>query len=334
MTALSSVDTGATRSSDFRGWFARAFPLLVAYIYASTLAALPIDVFNDRDNYLTYAQYSDVIFIRYEAEGLLSILANEPVWLFLNTLLAQFLFPDGVVRVLIFVPAFVVAWQLLRHEPAHAIWIIAFLLAPQVVKNHIVHLRQGVAIAVFMTGYFAKPSWLRYSLMLIAPLIHSSFVFVLTIGAMVWAVGKLDWPPRIRMMALIAAFVAITAMVSFVAGSVGARQAFLYAFAELDITGVGFLFWLAIFGLFLTSKSEIIDQNMFGLGNLAFYLVSYFVIPVSARIFESGLFLVLLAGLKLPTARKYVFVAVYILFGMIQYITRLDLPWLGWGRLV
>ena len=173
MSVFPTTAAGPPQNADVRTWLAPAVSLVLAYVFASNLAALPIDAFNDRDNYLTYAKYSDIIFLRYEAEGLLAIFANEPLWLFLNAFLAQFLSADNVVRVLIFVPSVLVAWQLLRHEPRHAIWIIVFLLAPQVVKNHIVHLRQGVAIAIFITGYFAKPAWLRYGLMLAAPLVHS-----------------------------------------------------------------------------------------------------------------------------------------------------------------
>jgi len=333
MSAFPIIPAGRSRGFDLRAWLASAMPLILAYVLASTLAALPIDAFNDRDNYLTYARYSDVISLRYEAEGLFAVFANEPLWLFLNTFLAQFLSPDNVVRVLIFVPSFVIAWQLLRHEPRNAIWIIAFLLAPQVVKNHIVHLRQGVAIAIFVSAYFAKPGWLRYGLMLAAPLVHSSFLFVLTIGAVAWASGRLQLSPRVRLMALTVAFAMMAAMMGAVAGTAGARQAFAYAFVELDISGIGFLFWASIFVLFITADRDFLHDHIFGLSNLAFYLVSYFIIPVSARIFESGLFLVFLAGLKLPGLRKYVFLLAFTLFGIAQYISRLDLVLLGWGRL-
>lgn len=312
-------------------WIQRAFPLAFALCYAGALVYLPIDAFKDRDNYFVYANYSDVILVRYSAGGLLSFLANEPLWLSLNVILSKYFYPENVVRIFIGAPAFLVSWQLLKHNPRHAIWMVLFLVSPQVVKNHIIHLRQGVGLSVFILGYFAGPKWLRISLMVAAGFIHASILFILVIGLMVWASDALRSEPRLRAAVLIMGFVTIGVLIGIVSGGVGARQAITYADAELDISGFGFFFWLAMFVLFMSSGASFLRDHMFAFSNLAFYLAIYFLTPVAARIFESGLFLVFQAGLVLPGWRQRFFLGAFALFTVAQYATRLGEPLLGWG---
>lgn len=318
--------------------FERLLPVSFALVYATLLTQLPLDIFKDRANYFTYIGYSDAILARYTAGGLLSTLANEPLWLFLNITLSRLLHPEDVMRVIIFAPAFLVAWQLMRRDPRHAIWMIAFLLSPQVVKNHIIHLRQGVALGVFVVGYFAGPKWLRFGLMAVACFIHSSFLFICVIGVGTWALDELRFSPRARAAAVILCFVSMGILIEFFAGGLtnfagglGARQAITYADADVDISGLGFVFWAAMLLLFASSGEEFLRQNMFAFSILAFYLAVYFLTSVSGRIFESGMFLVFLAGLALPGQRRNVFLGAFILFSAILYFMRLGDPWLGFG---
>ncbi|MBT2133570.1 hypothetical protein KK137_04400 [Croceibacterium sp. LX-88] len=316
-----------------KNWIRRAFPLVFALCYAGALAYLPVDAFTDRDNYFVYANYSDLILARYTNIGLISFLANEPLWLLLNIILSQYIYPENVLRVFIFVPAFVISWQLLKRNPGHAIWMVLFLISPQVVKNHIIHLRQGLALGVFVLGYFAGPKWLRICLMFASGFIHSSFFFILVIGVAVWASDTLRSEPRLRAAVLIMCFVTIGVLIGVVSGGLGARQALLYADADLEISGLGFLFWLTMFVLFASAGSTFLKDNMFAFSNLAFYLAIYFLTPVAGRIFESGLFLVFQAGLALPGWRKRCFLAAFAVLTAAQYAARVGEPLLGWGIL-
>jgi hypothetical protein len=332
MNVANSLAADADREAPVRlQWYLRIFPIVFALSYATALAYLPLEVFKDRDNYLVYAQYSQLILVKYLVDGSLTLLANEPLWLLLNINLSRYLYPDQVVRVLIFVPAFIVAWQLIRRDPRNAIWMVIFLLSPQVVKNHIIHLRQGVGLSVFLLGYFARPKWLRVGLMATAGFIHSSFLIVAMLGLAVWLSQVLQSTPRLRAAALIFSLLVIGVLMGVIAGDLGARQATIYADADLDISGLGFLFWGAILVLFATSGSSFLRHNLFGLSVLVFYLVVYFLTPVAARIFESGMFLVFLAGLDLPHRRRLVFVWAFTAFTIVQYLTRIGQPWLGWG---
>src|SRR5690606_31256538 len=102
-----------------------------------------------------YARYSDEIMARYSALNLVAVLFNEPLWLLINIGLSKLFIGEVVLRIIIFVAAFLVSWLLLRQNPRHIFWMMGFLLIPQVMKNHIIHLRQGLGLAVFLLGYFS-----------------------------------------------------------------------------------------------------------------------------------------------------------------------------------
>lgn len=53
--------------------------------------------------------------------------------------------------------------------------------------------------------------------------------------------------------------------------------------------------------------------------------------PVTARIFESAILLVLLAGLHLTKWRRYAFLSAFLFYFLFSYLSRVGQPWLGWG---
>lgn len=114
-----------------------------------------------------------------------------------------------------------------------------------------------------------------------------------------------------------------------VADFVGARQGLEYADAVLGVSGFGFVFWCLIGFLFLSQGSWFFNQNFFQINLIALYLVFYFFSPVSARIFESGLILIFLAGLDLLYWRRYVFLFGILIYMIISYGKVWDLPLLG-----
>ena len=109
--------------------------LLISLLYSLSLASLPISAFKDRANYLRYAEFGSQIFERYSDAGLLPLLANEPLWLFVNALIGQALSPEWTVRAIIFVSAFTVCFTLLRRYSAHVLLLTLFLLSPQIQKT-------------------------------------------------------------------------------------------------------------------------------------------------------------------------------------------------------
>jgi len=186
-----------------------AFFLAIAY--SGTLSQIPTELYKDFGNYLIYAEGSWPRLQRMLNQGVLPTLANEPVWLLLNSIMGSFLEPETVVRTMIFVSGSVVAWLALRRRPEHFVWLLIFLLIPTVLKNHVLHLRQGVAIAVFSWVWFSPNRIVSAILMALTPFIHASFFFIL---AIFWS-AKLMINARLGPVICIMLFVALGVTLSF-----------------------------------------------------------------------------------------------------------------------
>lgn len=314
-----------------RGEAGRLLSLALAVMYAGFLASLPLDVFKDRGNYLTYALAAPLILERYISGGLLTVLANEPVWLLLNSFLGVFFPPEIVVRLLIFFPAAIVARLIIQHRRGWIGWALLFLFFPAVIKNHIIHLRQGVAIALFLLGWYARRRRWRWMLWLLTPFIHAAFFFVLAIYALVYMARILHLAADLRTFAILCSAIALSLSLPWWASITGARQAFEYNLREVTVSGRGFLFWLFILTIFFSQGRLFLRRHSFEVAMLVFYLGTYFLGAISARIYESALPLVLLSGLYLEKRRRIIFLAGIAGLMILDYVLRLGQPWLGWG---
>lgn len=305
--------------------------LILALLYGGVLAALPLEAFKDRVNYLVYAQDSWYLLLTYWERGVLPTLANEPLWLLLNAALGSWLAPDIVVRVLIGVPAALVAWLILRYGQGHLFWLLLILLLPQVVKNHIIHLRQGVAIAIFLAAWHIRRQPFRALLMLATPLIHASFAFIIGLLGLSRITWFLRFAPDLRSLVFLGSGIFIGFGLEVLATSVGARQASLYHFIAADVSGLGFLFWTTVFIIWCLESRRFLREHAFESSIILFYLGTYFLVEVAGRVFESGLALVLLAGLNLTRWRRRAFLLLFVGYFVLQWLTRMAYPWLGFG---
>jgi hypothetical protein len=165
----------------------------------------------------------------------------------------------------------------------------------------------------------------------ISPFVHSSF-FVLLIfiyGIKFLSHLKFDYNLKV---AIISVFGLLSSMIMETVGKlVGARQVVEYQFTIENISGIGFLFWFFILFIFFMQGKEFLKSNLFSIAILIFYLTTYFFIPVTARIFESGIILVLLSGLNLTYWRKYSFLGLLIFYAASTYILNISSPYFGWG---
>ena len=304
---------------------------LLALTYATVLASLPLDAFNDRDNYLRYAAHSWAILKWYWSQGSVALLANEPLWLVINVSLSSVLSPEWTVRTVIFLPAFTVAWLVLRQDARHFIWLIVFLLMAQVIKNHIIHLRQGVAIAIFLCSWLSTRFRTRSLVMVIAAFVHGSFFFLLALYAIIHLARRMRLNPDIQFLIAACAGVAVGLGVGFLASFLGARQAAYYDFTLADVSGLGFIFWAFILLIMLLEGTKYKKDYNYHISVVVFYLSTYFMLEVTARIFESALIPILLAGLSLSNWRRKVFLTMVCAYAVLQYHMRMQAPWLGWG---
>jgi len=308
----------------------KIFAMSIAIIYGMVLSQLPYEQFFDFSSYLIYAEFSAVRLLSLLNQGLLVALTNEPVWLIANVVLSLFFTPDGVVRVIILFSATTVAALVLLRNPKHFIWLICFLLLAVVVKNNLIHLRQGFAIAIFIMGWFSSSRSLRWFLFFLTPFIHSSFFFIIMILVLSVAMTKLRFGSDIRAVLFFIVSVSIGLSLGVIAAVLGARQAEAYYFTMADASGLGFLIWLTVLILFLMNGRQFLQKHSFECSLLIFYLTNYWLIEVAARIFESGILLVLIAGLALTGWRlfAYKFIVLIVLFGA-SWLIRIGEPAMG-----
>ena len=311
---------------------ARIVSVIAAILYGAMLCRIPQEHFKDFSNYIVYAEYSWERLLGLLSDGLLTTLSNEPVWLLINAALGSLLPSEEVVRLIIFFSASTVAWVVLRNHPRQFFWLLIFLLLPMVIKNHLIHLRQGLAISVFLLGWFASSKWQRRILLSLTPFIHASFFFVLPILVASKAMIKLRLGPDIRIIVFAMAGIGVGIGLGWLAALLGARQAYEYQFAMTDVSGLGFVLWLGVFILFRMEGRQFLRIHAFETGMIVFYLGTYWLIEVTARIFESSVLLVLIAGLSLTGWRlvAYKIIVCCVLFGL-SWSMRTGAPAMGFG---
>jgi len=307
------------------------FVFLIALVYGAFFSLLPLDLFTDRDNYLNYAENSLLIFQRYQGWGVIPLLANEPLWLLANAGFAKFFPSEMVLRSIIFIPATLVAWMVLLRHPKQFLWLLFFLLFPAVLKNHIIHLRQGLAVAVFLLGWFTKKPSLRWAILATTPLIHGSFLFILGILLMSRSMTYVRLGPDLRTGIFASMSVGLGLVFAWLVSLVGARQGEYHDFSQTQGSGLGFFFWLIIFGIWVFQGRKFLRNHAFESGVIIIYLGTYWLVNVTARIFESGLLLVLLASLNLTGWRRQAFLAAFMALFAMQWLVRLGKPSFGFG---
>lgn len=275
-----------------------------ALIYALVLANLPLMVFMDRANYLNYSTYAGEIFGRYYERGVIALFVNEPLWLLVNIALRLMLSPEGVVKAIIFSSAFIFSYAFLRADPKNIFWLVLFLLLPQVLKNYITHLRQGLAISVFLSGYMSQKRMIRGICIMVAPFIHVSFFFILLLVFFEHIGKRLRFAIDVRSLNGLILAVLLGIGTLNIASWLGARQGYEYSLGTQMETGLGFVFWSCMLILMILQGKRYLDRYSLPVLGILFYLGMYFLSPVAARVFESILPLVLLAVLALNGWRK------------------------------
>ncbi|WP_157753497.1 EpsG family protein [Thiomicrorhabdus chilensis] len=305
----------------------------ISIAYAFVLAnIIPMDEsIKDRLNYLNYAGSSEIVFLRYLSTGYLPVLMNEPLWLSINIILNQFFEPEATVRLIIFFSAFTTSFLILKSNPRYFLFLIFLLIFPQVIGKFVVHLRQGLAITIFLLAWFTLNKQLRWFLLAMTPFIHASFFFVLLLYGFTWFLEKLKLALDLRTIAVVMLGCMVVISLGVLVSFLGARQAEIYDFNSTEVSGLGFLFWLGIFAVYYSQGRSFAKKHVFAMSAIVFYLTTYFFIEVTARIFESMVIIVLLASVDLTSWRRKLFVTTLMAFVGIAWLLKLSEPWLGWG---
>ena len=311
----------SSRAAKRRHFWQTVKPWLLALVFASVLLTLPDESIKDRDNYLGMFEGAPLFLAGWWEGDVRSILANEPLFYGLNALLMLVVSPELALQLLIFVPALIVAHRSFSLAPQQVVLVLAMLLLPQMLQKHVVHLRQGLAIAVFLLGWFATTLPRRWAFLLAAPLLHSSFVFVLGLVGLAALMRRMHLNPLLALPVFGAAGLLVGVSLATLAQAAGARQGEEYEFAAAQgISGLGFLFWAAVLLIYYTQGRRFLTLHLLELGSIVFYLTTYFLSPVTARVFESTMLLVMLAALHMRGASRWVFVVMIFSYCAVQWL--------------
>jgi hypothetical protein len=281
------------------------------------------------------ASVSPVIFLRFFAEGYLSVFTNEPLWLAINSFLNLFFSDEVVVRIIIFIPAFVVAYKVLLYKPSSFIFLLLILLAPQVIKNFILHLRQGVAIALFVYAWFCRARYVKLSLIAMTPLIHSSFFFVIVLLVATEFLKRMRFGADLRLIVYTAMGLTLGFAIGGLSQALGARQATNDTMnTDSGASGLAFIYWSIILLLFVLQGKKYIKEYCYAISSILLYLTMYFLTPIAGRVFESSVVFVFLAGLSLTGWRKLGFISAFCLFTLFMLASMAQQPMFGFAPAV
>lgn len=310
----------------------RFLSFLFAIFYGYMLVSLDGKYFFDRDNYLAYATKSHKLIDEYlDNGGVVGFLSNEPIWLYINQVLGNYLEPIQVVDTIIFVSACTMAFTILSFPRISFILGLLFLMNLQIAKNYTIHLRQGTALALFTFGW-TRVGPAGWGFRLLGALTHTSILILEAIFLMVSLIHRFKWSGAfLRLNYLILTSIVTVSLVS-VGGYFGARQSARYGEQAASMTGLGLGFWLVVLLLFLVQGKEWLRNN----GAATSVLIAYVLLSVTsefgARVLESGLVVIYLSGLQLPANWRTRFVSLYLVYVATGWLLAWQKPMFGWVR--
>ena len=309
----------------------RVLPIFIAVAYALFLSLLPLDNFLDRVNYFLYAQNSYTIQGFYMG-SYAAYLSNEPLWLFMNVQLSNVISDEAIVRTFIFFPTFVTTYIVTCKRQFSLLVACLVMIIPGVAQNYIVHIRQGVAVAIFLAGYFASDRRVRYGMIGISPFVHSAFFIIVAIYFANEILRVIDVISiRTKIIIITSIIVAAVLFMELFMSSASFRQLDEYRDISTEISGLGFLLWFLVFALLVSSGTRIIEENLFSIASLMFYLMIYFFAPFAGRIIECVIIPVFFSGMMLPGWKRWAFVGLIFVQSAAFYILNSSSHWFGWG---
>lgn len=309
----------------------RLIPFLFAMTYATYLTSLPIDAFLDRVNYILYASSSYLIQAFYLG-SYASYLANEPLWLAMNIHLYEFFEVDTIIRIFIFFPAFITAYIVMSKRNFGFLIAFAIMLIPGVAQNYIVHIRQGVAVSIFLIGYFSNKRKIANYIIAISPFIHSAFFLIAGIYFACEVFKRIKFvKPQWRITIMVAAIILATVFMETVMAGAAFRQTNEYRNIATEISGLGFLVWSFILALICSQGVRFVEENLFSVLSLIFYLMIYFFAPFAGRVIECVVIPIFFTGMMMAGWKRWAFAGIMFAQAAAFYVLNSGSYWFGWG---
>ena len=290
------------------------FNILAAIAVAVYFVTRPFYSFSDRGNYLIHAQpgrFGNVL-----DRGPVEIIEYQPLWRAWNEVLTTFFDEKTVVLIhsglstflLIFAALSLIDRFGLRFQHK-LIFLVLFFTLPMFHDKTTSHLRQGLAISLFVTSFLLrKPS--QVALVWLLPFIHYGFL----ITATTWTAVELLRTERFRPISCLTPMVLVSLLTMFMV--TGFMLLYLIAllvdfdrlsyylwYREVEVTGLGLVLWGFVAFLLIAQGKEFLRNNLFVVTSVLQYLIGYVLFLTPARMFNNAQVLVAIAGLQLTGYR-------------------------------
>lgn len=294
--------------------------LWISFIITFLLAIRPIPWATDDVNYLDYLSYSGESLVSL-FKNPLRLLVDEPLWLLFNTILGLFLNAEIAVRVIIIISCIIALKSIGKLTNNSILMLFLFVFIGEVLAKYILHLRQGLAISIFLLGLAIggnKGTFIKG----LAPFIHTSFwiVILYDIFEMLLKRQKISVRKRLTIFSVMNMIVIL--LIPYLTVLLNDRRVDIYNFSmSPDASGNGFIFWL-IFGLTYLLVIEKDHFGILGCYGIIFYLESYFILEFSPRILENFLLIIIIAIVNSKQRYSNVPLILLLIFGFLGWFFR------------
>lgn len=321
---------------DIRLSFSSLFSFFIASLCALYLSSAPIDIFPDRHNYLDYAEWKSLAFLAGITDRpLWLVMFSEPVWHILNIYLGAFFSPEMVVRIIIFIPAFLLYFIASKYFSSMSSFGLLFLfllfsLHPIYLSNHFHHLRFAIALSFFVLAFNIKNYKIKCFFLFLSPLVHVSFYVFLMLFLFSYISDKF----KNKIIVVSFLVVSISVFIVYLLGlseDIAITQLHRYSEREVDVGGGMFIVMFSILIIMIAEGKRFLSQHMIAVSFLCLYIFSYWVFPYSRRFLDAGLWFILIAGLSLSGVRRYAFVAVFGAVIVAFLLRTIHLPYFGYA---
>ncbi len=293
------------------------FALIIGVIYIPFISLMPNEWFRDRDNYLIYAQTSDIILGSYN--GYL-IFFNEPLFLLINKVYSSFFSYYTITYFYSFFFVMVFYLGLVRFSKNSITFILGLLLSltiPYLLQSELVALRQSVGTALLILGFMLIKNTQKMTfLILICCFIHSIFFIFLLIYVLNFIFLKnTNINKKLIINFVVMFFISIFSIA--LAKYFGLRQGDEYQQNMITTRGGGaFVLFLFVF-LYLyfwgdRKNTQLFDFAMIG---LVMFITAYFLTPISGRLFNTVIpFVVYLLVSKGRLQDIFILLSIFLVF--------------------
>lgn len=283
------------------------YTLIVVIGVSSVISFRDVGPSPDDESYVEHGAYAGESIEQISISDPIIFLLNEPVYNVFRYTVANLVGRYWYFPVFIFISFSLLSVAIYRISDRPILSLTLFLLFFPIIKNWYIHLRQGLAVSLFLFGV-SMSSRKKYLVMLVSSLIHTS-IFV-SVGTYLYE--YLGTKVGLNRVARITLFFVVAAFFAWLLEDL--LEAIGYVTARRDYRDLGRLaspkvyltYIVIVVGYFLSTKENqgMMTQFIYG---LSLYITMGFSVPYAARVFENYLPFVALSITDAIYTKNYYF---------------------------